>query len=400
MVGTGWVGFRLGKRTHHTVSKTEVTRNMRGAEAGRFASYGLELGPWGNLQCQQIVLQIPEECLAVLPPAGKAPPTWWFKGYSSAALEELLQRAGLSEAEKRDLLNTDHWSKSPGGILLRPSATTILSLSMEARSVLYSALAPSRENISQYAPFFWQTADEKSFFSGAMISEKAKSLIQRLSYRKGNLSLFADLGTLLEQFPDRTERIKIQKLLSSQPAVLVKLDITPESDIDGLIRYWGVGGLAKMEEPVLESAAKIPGGRSISLFAMLPAFARERLNTYPNANAGNLTDSLWSAFNFFKDQPDAPPANGSFWNEQLKENYFPVFSDPRYGDILIVSRPDGSVVRAAVFLAGDLVFTRNGTSAWDPWIITTVPQMLEVCSIRLADQETPSVSYYRNKNFD
>lgn len=400
LVGTGWAGFWFGKLPAPAAPRTPAARSGSHAEPDRFAGYDLEPGPWGRLHCQPIVLQIPAECLAALPPRKQTSPVWWFKDYSPAALEALLRSSGLSDPQQRDLLNTNHWSRVPNGMVVRPSTATILSLSPEARSALYSVLALARENASQYAPCFWRTADEPSFFSAAAVPEAAKTMIHRLSYRRGNLSLLADLDLVLEQFPDRAERIEIQKFLSSQPATLVNMDITSASNIDGLIHYWGVGGLAKVAAPVLEAAAKIPQGRKTSLLAVLPEFARERLNTYARTNENNLMDDLWSAFNFFKDQPEPPTAGGSSWAGQLKADYFPVFADPRYGDILLVTRPNGEVIRAAVFLAGDLVFTRNGRSIGDPWLITSIPQMLELCAIHLADQESASLVYYRNKSFD
>jgi len=100
---------------------------------------------------------------------------------------------------------------------------------------------------------------------------------------------------------------------------------------------------------------------------------------------------------FFNERPMSGPVDPSHWNQRFISDYFTVFADPRYGDILVISRPGGEVLQAGVYLADDLVFTRLGATRWEPWAIMTVSDLLEVSSVRSPDQERPVISYYRNR---
>ncbi|HTJ00432.1 MAG TPA: hypothetical protein VL527_16250 [Dongiaceae bacterium] len=84
---------------------------------------------------------------------------------------------------------------------------------------------------------------------------------------------------------------------------------------------------------------------------------------------------------------------------RLNSDYFEVFTDPRYGDVLVVSQSNGDVVQTAVYLADNLVFTRNGPTPWDPWLIMSIPDLLDVSAIRMPHLETSKLSYFRNRNF-
>jgi hypothetical protein len=163
------------------------------------------------------------------------------------------------------------------------------------------------------------------------------------------------------------------------------------------MRYWGIGGYDKDFRPGLEAAARIPEGRKVSILAVLPPFARERLFTFPCAPASNHFDSHWTSFNFFKDKPDPPVTDSSQWTARLKTDYYPVFADPRYGDIIVIAGAGGAVIHSCVFLGDSLVFTKNGSEATMPWVVATLPDVLDYCSAYLPENEAPQLSYYRNK---
>jgi hypothetical protein len=159
-----------------------------------------------------------------------------------------------------------------------------------------------------------------------------------------------------------------------------------------------VAGLTKTMQPALEAVTRIPQGRAVTMLAILPPFARERLNTYSGTtNDNDGQDGFWTTFNFFNDKPEASGTTPAMWSRRLITDYFNVFADPRYGDILVISRPSGEVIQTAVYLADDLVFTRLGPTRWEPWAVMSVADLLEISAIRLAHQEIPNVSYYRNR---
>lgn len=395
--GIGWIGFQLGSRAA-TSSAAAVTPGLQ--TTNRLKAAALRPGPWGSLEQQPITLQIPDENLTDLAKLRTATPQWVFKGYSRNQILKLFSGAGVTGEELRLLSDTNHWRVGSDQIVIAPPDSVVRALSPAARSIIYTVLAQFPENVFQHSPFFWPTKEEAAFFAHACLTEPIRDLIRQLSYQKGNLWVFADLESLVANVKmSDSQLIQVLKLLSTKPAVLAKLRVTPETDVDAMIRYWGVGGVTRVMEPALEAVSRIPQGRTVTFLAVLPPFARERLNTYPEISDNDGMDGNWTAFNFFNSRPGPINPEAGAWGRKLNADYFNVFTDPRYGDIVILSRPTGEVVQAAIYLADDLVFTRLGPSRWEPWLIIRLADLQEISGLRLAHQEIATVSYYRNRVF-
>ncbi len=53
----------------------------------------------------------------------------------------------------------------------------------------------------------------------------------------------------------------------------------------------------------------------------------------------------------------------------LKEAYQPVQAPFQYGDILEFITPEGNAIHACVYVADDIVFTKNGDGMIKPWVL-------------------------------
>jgi hypothetical protein len=180
------------------------------------------------------------------------------------------------------------------------------------------------------------------------------------------------------QVPDETEHRAITKALSRRTGLLVKLRVRPDSDLEALTKYWAPGGRAKDVGALLESLTKVSGGTTIDISHLLPGFARMRLNTFPKPPATPeeiQPDCYWTAMNFFKNPPDAPYVNDAVWRQELAENYTQA-EHPTFGDLLFLVQADGVPQHAAVFIADDVVFTKNGGNQRQPWLLMKVEDML------------------------
>ncbi|HEX5218469.1 MAG TPA: hypothetical protein VFZ59_02790 [Verrucomicrobiae bacterium] len=356
----------------------------------------LSAGPWGLLEAQPTFLRIPDECLQNFKPS--AAPRWVFRGYSTSQVLSLFRSVGVSADTLASLSNPDLWQVEEQQVVLLPSPAVVLGLTPAQRGVVYTVLAQFPENTMQRAPFFWRTKDEAEWLAQPVFTEQARTLVRRLAYPKGELSLLADVELLAGALSASGADVAgILKELSRKPAILPRLQIRPDTDVAAMMRYWGGAGLTKVMQPALEAVSRIPQGRMVSFLAVLPPFARQRLNTYPGSTDDDGRDGIWSAMNFFADSVQPAPVDPVQWKNRLKADYFPVFSDPRYGDILVISRPSGEVLQAGVYLADDLVFTRVGTTRWEPWTIMTLADLTEVSGIRALNGERPVISYYRNR---
>jgi hypothetical protein len=52
------------------------------------------------------------------------------------------------------------------------------------------------------------------------------------------------------------------------------------------------------------------------------------------------------------------------------------------GDLLLLSARNEAVVHAAVYVADDLVFTKNGESYTQPWILMRMADMIDTYNVR------------------
>jgi hypothetical protein len=186
------------------------------------------------------------------------------------------------------------------------------------------------------------------------------------------------MGPMTRVFWLLCERMEIVKVLSRQTAVLARLRIRPDTDIDKLLGYWGRGIQVKDVHPLLDSVARLPDGGDVSLMYLLPKFARERLNTFPMpSKAGDpIMDCHWSTMNFFNDPPSNLFTNTSYTVSYITENCYQVAQPSLYGDIILILDEQDNAIHSAVYLAEDLVFTKNGNNMSQPWMLMHLGDLL------------------------
>jgi hypothetical protein len=151
----------------------------------------------------------------------------------------------------------------------------------------------------------------------------------------------------------------------------MKLRVTADTDATALTAYWKGIWRAKDIQPMLESLTEteVPGGVTMDIAQLLPQFARKRLNTYPMPDPSTpATDCYWTAMNFFRDPPDDRYYNSEVWQSELTTNYT-VVTQPAFGDVILFLRPDNLPIHAAVYIADDVVFTKNGGNDRQPWVL-------------------------------
>jgi len=137
-------------------------------------------------------------------------------------------------------------------------------------------------------------------------------------------------------------------------------------------------------------------GGTVSLMYFLPPFARERLFTSPlPSNPGDPNmDCHWTAMNFFNREPDFRFSDLTYTAAYVQTNYYPIAQPGSYGDVVFLLDRDGNAIHSAVYIADDIVFTKNGNNYAQPWVLMRLPNLLSLYSIT----ETPRVACYRHKN--
>lgn len=353
-------------------------------------------GPWGELEYSRILIEPPEDFVSDNFPDPKEI-RWFFKGYTKEQLTALWQSAGLDTTLLRLTGSTVNLEVVTDGIVVRATPEFVLGLSNPARTRLYTALAAFPENHAQSEPFRFRAEGAGEWFENSGLSNETTAFVSKFLYRRGTSLIFSDCDAVLPRLESAEERSRFVKTLSRKSTLLLKLRVRPDSDIETLARYWGRGPRSKDVKPLLQSAARLPGGTTIDVVHLLPKFARSLLYTYPLPSdnpADANRDCFWTALNFFKQEPETRFADIDFVKQTLIQQYFPVPGESKLGDLLFFTRPDGTAVHACVYVADDIVFTKNGLSFAMPWILMT---LADVRAFYPADQPM-EIRRFREKN--
>lgn len=340
---------------------------------------------WGELITSDVQLENPEEYLATDFDTSR-PPTWVFAGITLEKVRAQLTECGLTPAQiERALVPTSVTTTSTDTVV-KPDSELVLALSAEARGKLYSFLARNPANLYMYFPACFLANTFDLAMHESKVAPETIALIKPLLYQRGNAQYFSDHEVVMSRIASAEQRALLLKALSRQPAVLARLRIRPTTDVDKLLGYWTTAPGVRLKDlrPLLESLRRLPDGGSVSLMYLLPPFARERLYTFPlPPKAGEpAMDCHWSSLNFFNEQPDDRLGNPGYAASILTKNYYPVQKPSVYGDVIVLVDEKNNGLHSAVYIADNIVFTKNGNSHQQPWMLMRLDNLLATYSVK------------------
>jgi len=333
-------------------------------------------GPWGELEYARFDLEPTDEFVAEeLKTLTQT--RWFFEHMERDRVQDLIQGLGLPPSLEAECLNASEWKQEPTGVLLAPTGHLVMSLPPEIRARLYSFLANCPRNDLQAWPFIYRNGGFEDWFQRSGLSATTIGLVKQVLYQRGPALCVSDAPELLARIPDLDERLRLIKTLSRASALIMKLRIRPDTDTKALAAYWGRGWHVNDIEPLLSSLTKLPTGITIDVAHLLPPFARKRLSSFPAPlmPSQRPPDCYWTAWNFFRDPPDDRYFDDGFWRSELQQDW-QVVDQASFGDLLFLTRPDGVPVHSAVFIADDVVFTKNGSNLRQPWKLMKIEDML------------------------
>lgn len=336
-------------------------------------------GAWGTLLTRDIQLERPTEYLTDEVTTPK-PEVWTFSGMEPDAVKNLFAQNGISAAQVAEAFAVGNYSKKNSGTELLLSEKFLLSLTPEQRHKFYPALAGSGVNLYLDFPYIFPGDELQGIVTDPRLNPDDVALLKRLVYPNGTAQQLADYAFLLAKTPTVERRVALTRALSRQSAVLARLAVQPNTDIDKIAGYWGNVPNVRFTDirPLMESLKQLPEGGSMSLLYFLPKFARERLYTFPlPAQAGEPSmDCHWTTFNFSSETPDNRFNDPAFAMQFIQKNYYQIAAPSQYGDILLLVNEKQEVKHSAVFIADDIVFTKNGNNYRQPWMLMRIPDLL------------------------
>lgn len=352
-------------------------------------------GPWGRIEYYDMVAQPPDEFIS---PSffTEAPDQWLFKGYSKAALVELLVSAGLTPEQRSAIEGCTDFSAAANQCVVKPPFELVSGLSPASRAKLYAALGKFAENPGQRDPFIFMPEQIDEWLDDGGLAESTEELVRKLLYPHGNTVLLSDTGMIMKRLTDADERVRLLRILFRRNSVYPRLILTPDADVKALTAYWGKGGHEVEIGPLLNSLPRNPEGVAVNVALLLPKFARERLYRYPLPSSDpkrNSHDCHWSAFNFFNDPPEERFGRPEAVRATLENDCYPVPGSPTLGDLVLFTAPDVGIIHSAVYVADDILFTKGGPAFTSPWLLMTKAAVLAA----FPAYERLNVSYHRLK---
>ena len=355
-------------------------------------------GPWGQIESMLFDIDVPADCVLGPPPP---PVRWSFPGYTKEKVLATLRAAGVPEDEVKKLDESAPWNSDAGVTAVEPGEPLVLSLAPQVRSKLYSILVEFPQNARHVDPLWFRAGnvDVDWRLQDSGLAPQSIALLKRLLYPQGaDALLFADSELALRTLPDDAERTRFMRTVLRKRAVLARVRLDPDSDVESLSQYWGIGGRRKDLFPFLSALHRVEKGCKINVLYLLPNFACEHLYRHPSTVAddkGVTRDCFWSAYNFFNDPADNSLAD-THSNAGLNKDHYQIAYPNQLGDLMILTTRDGSPVHAAVFLADDIYFTKNGASVIQPWLLMHLADLLEEYKVHHPSSGL-DIHYFRRK---
>ena len=326
-------------------------------------------------------------------------------------LEGLLTSFGLGRDDAARLRSSARSAAPVPGLFVVPDAELVGRLAPDIRARLYlwlgrSALSGYTDapiNFDQVSSYRFYGDSPDDWFSG--LAPDTRRLVDPYVYRHDGFMYFADIEQVRSRIDDPDELQRLAKRLLRHATLLVHVKVPSPAAVETMAEYWGRGGRRTDLRPLLESLARgagtDPGPQGlIDVSHLLPPLARQHLYRYPRPTVEDLerpllANCLWTALNFFNAEPDDRYLDPEVAMAALKRDYYLVQDNFQLGDVVVFSDARGNLVHVAVYLAADLLFSKNGTSALSPWSILPIDR-LAGHYVEYADDW--KITYHRRKD--
>jgi hypothetical protein len=344
--------------------------------------YHCKAGPWGDLQYYQVHLEIPDWMInSVQRPS--VTPTWYFPGGTQASIRALFQQAELPAALQEYLLDPAHQSVQDGMLTVFPPLPDLIAMTPTQRTIIYSELAKSEVNTSYARPICIANGDPDSWFAQSGLRPELLEMTKKLSYIHGGMLWFSDLGVVLGMAQSKNEGRDIVRTMQRSSSLVLRLNLKASTNVEQVVRYWTADGRNKEIESMLRAAAQTQGNDDLDVIHLLPPLPRRYLYTYYSGEIpifGTLPNCHWTSLNFFNATPLDYHRDPRLATLHVNEDYTMVPEPYQLGDVLMFVTAAGFPMHSCVYIAADIVYTKNGQSATCPWILMKLGDLKKMYS--------------------
>ena len=344
--------------------------------------YSCKPGPWGDLEYYYIYLEAPDSLVAHFP----APNTvikWVFPNASEAGLRTLFDSAGLSPVLRDYLLDPKRVVNEDGLFTVYPPLPDLMAMTPEQRSAIYRELAKSPFNEFHANPVFITSGDSQQWLRQSRLRPEIREVMSKLTYMRGQVLAFSDVSAVLGLVQSDEEARDVFKTMTRTRSLVLRIRVKTESDMKQVIGYWAGSNRNKDLGPILLSAVETEGIERLDCIHLLPALARRYLYTYPPmelAIQGRMPDCHWTSLNFFSYRPKEYFLDTRLASAHVVESYDKVEPPYHFGDVLMFMTPDGNALHSCVYVADDIVYSKNGENMASPWLLMKIGDVQRVYS--------------------
>lgn len=330
-------------------------------------------GPWGELEVRTAYLEAPDSLLAVSAKPNSAT-RWTFEQMSEGAVRDLLVASGLGAELIEKLMSPGRRVSNAAAVTLYPTVEELVSLSMDARSKLYVELAKHPVNEFQRDPVFIVGQDLEDWLATSNLNAEQRDLFRKLIWKRGEATVFSDISALLALARNQDEVQAVFRSVTRVRTLIVSLRLPVTVPRREFLEYWSGGRPESLRLPFLSAITSRRAEQSIDISNFLPSLMRQKIYTYPEIELGvkgRFPDCHWTSMNFFAVTPQDFLLDTRLAASYLLEKYEPIDAPYRFGDI-ICFMDSGEGLHTCVYVADDIVFTKNGDSILAPWVFMQV----------------------------
>jgi len=336
-------------------------------------------GPWGELEVRTVYLEAPDSLLAAIAKPNSVT-RWVFEQTTEAAVRDLLLRCGVPAATVTKLLDPSRRIVSGNVLSLYPTIEDLVALPAAARAALYLELAKSPANEYQRDPVYILGGDLEDWLMDDGLSESQKELFRKLVWKRGDVLVFSDIQALLTLAKNSDEVRSTFRAVTRVRSLIVELHLPLKTDRREFLEYWSAGQTDAPRLTFLNAITQRRAPQSVDITHFLPSLMRQRAYTFPELELGlkgRFPDCHWTSLNFFNITPKDFYLDTRLAAAQLVENYATVEAPFHYGDVLCFL-DEGEGLHTCVYIADDIVLTKNGDSILAPWALMQIKDVESV----------------------
>jgi hypothetical protein len=342
-------------------------------------------GPWGRLHCYYFYLEAPDSVVDRVP-LPDTQPRWRLLESEVESFQKLVRSTSLPPEAADALFEPRQVLRTNQGVNVFPSHRLIEALSEADRQRIYEHLAGNGLNPLHQYPIFFLSGSVDEWARDSGLRPALVDSIRGLAYHRGHSLAFSDIPTLISKATSDAEVQFIKKKLTRTRTIIARLELDGETDVPSLLNYWSTGlNLRRKElDPLMRTTSALPGAQLLDIVHLLPALPRKLLYTFPGdefLTHARLPDCHWTTLNFFNYSAQDYYLDTRLAASSIIENFVPVSAPFRFGDVLLFMDGKGGAFHSCVYIADDLVYSKNGANPLLPWVLIELRDLRQMYNL-------------------